>query len=198
MTTDDRPRTPPAQELTDLLRAWEKGDPTAPDRLFSAVYGELRRLAASHLRRERSGHSLQPTALVHEVYLRLAGGQPRFEDRAHFFRVAARAMRRVLVDRARRRNARKRGQRPTLVTIDAALTTPVGGTDVLRVDEALTDLSTLDPRQSQIVELRFFGGLSIEETAEVLDLSAATVKRDWSTAKAWIARYLISETSSEP
>lgn len=183
-----------AAEITAMLRAWQEGDGAAAERLFGAVYSDLRRLAASHLRRERSGHSLQPTALVNELYLRLAGARPRFEDRGHFFRVAARAMRRILVDHARRRGAAKRGERTRVQTIDAALGVQANpNVDVLRVDEALTDLAALDPRQGQVVELRFFAGLSIEETAAVLELSPATIKRDWTTAKAWIGRYLVDE-----
>lgn len=190
-----RPRggaAPVQTEVTRLLRAWGGGDVEARDRVFAAVYGELRRLAASYLRRERSGHSLQPTTLVHEAFLKLAGARADWQDRAHFFGVAARAMRRILVDHARRRRAGKRGRGAVQITLDEAVgLLPARDLDVVRVDEALKDLAALDPRQEQVVELRFFGGLSVEETAAALALSPATVKRDWTTAKAWIARYLL-------
>ena len=154
------------------------------------VYGELRRLARHYLSRERSDHTLQCTALVHEAYVRLAGGNPPdWKDRAHFFGVAARLMRQVLVDHARAHRAAKRGGGAPRLTLDEEL---IGAgsadLDVLALDDALTDLAAVSPQQSQIVELRFFSGLTIEETSEVLGVSPATVKRSWTTARAWLFR----------
>jgi RNA polymerase sigma factor (TIGR02999 family) len=168
------------------------------DELLPLVYDELRRQAARFLRAQAPGHTLQPTALVHEVYLRLVD-QPtvEWEGRTHFFGVAARAMRSVLVDHARARHAAKRGGRARAVTLGAAHGI-AGGTadaevDVLALDEALTRLAALDPRQTQVVELRYFGGLSIEETAHVLGVSGATVERDWKTARLWLRRELSAD-----
>lgn len=162
------------------------------ERLFPVVYEELRRLAAAVLRRERPGHTLQPTALVHEAFLRLADvPQHRWRDRQHFVAVAARAMRRVLVDHARGRQALKRGVdlRIPIDDIDVA-SAPPGGIDLVALDEALATLASLDPRQARIVELRFFGGLTVEETALVIGASERTVKRDWQMARAWLRREL--------
>jgi RNA polymerase sigma-70 factor (ECF subfamily) len=184
--------------LTALLQAWGNGDLEARDRLLPIVYEELRREAARHLRHERAGHTLQPTALVHEVYLRLAG--PRripWRSRAEFFAAAAQAMRRILVDHARRRASVKRAGDWTRVTLEDNVA--VDGTrelDLLALDDALDRLSELDPRHGRIVELRFFGGLSVAETASVLNVSPATVKRDWSLARAWLHRHLEAATAA--
>jgi RNA polymerase sigma factor (TIGR02999 family) len=161
------------------------------DDLMPAVYAELKRIAAAYLRRERPGHTLQPTALVNEAYVRLAGQHPRFQNRAHFCAIAANAMRQILVERARARNARKRGGGAARVTLDEAMAPAPGPpVDLDALDEALTRLAALDAQQARIVELRFFGGLSVEETADVLGISPATVKRHWSVARAWLAREL--------
>lgn len=160
--------------------------------LVPLVYGELRQLAARQLRNERPDHTLSPTSLVHEAFLRLTGSAPiSWESRSHFFRVAAQAMRRILVDHARRRSAQKRG-RQHQVTLDSALEESLSQSteDVIGVDEALSRLALLDERQARVVELRYFGGFSIEETAEVLGTSPATVKRDWMVARAWLQREL--------
>ena len=161
------------------------------DALFPVVYDELRRLAERHLRRERPGHTLQPTALVHEAYLRLTEARRiDWSDRAAFFGAAATTMRRILVNHARDRGAQKRGGGAAPRPLDEALDVPTDAPDdaLLAVDEALTALAALDPRQARVVELRYFAGLSVEETAEVLGVSPATVKREWSTAKAWLRR----------
>ena len=175
-------------ELTQMLIDWSSGDKTALDRLIPRVYDEMRRLARSYLRRERKEHTLQTTALVHEAYLKLIDQRRvNWENRAQFFGIAAQAMRRILVDHARSHEAAKRGGGAYKVEIEEAFALP-GQKDVnlIALDEALTELSKLDPQQSRIVELRFFGGLSIEETASVIGVSPATVKRDWTMAKAWL------------
>lgn len=181
-------REPQAEAVTALLAAWGRGDEDARDRLLPIVYAELRRRAAAYLRRERPGHTLQPTALVHEVYLRLVGQQGiPWQNRAQFFGVAAGMMRRILVDHARGRRAGKRGGGAFHASWEDDVVTPQGDqVDIAAVDDALNDLARLDPRQSQIVELRYFGGLSIEETADVLKISPATVKREWTVARAWL------------
>jgi RNA polymerase sigma factor (TIGR02999 family) len=180
---------PPAGSVTALLKDWSGGDGHALERLIPLVYSELRRLAASYLRRERADHTLQPTALVHEAYLRLVD-QKRvdWQSRAHFFGIAAQMMRRVLVDHARRRQAAKRGSRTYRISIAEDLPGAERDPELLSLDEALRGLEALDPRQARVVELRFFGGLSVEETAELLGVSPATVKREWQTARAWLAR----------
>ena len=177
-------------EVTLMLIKWSDGERDALDRLIPLVYGELRGLASRALRRERRDHTLQPTALVHEAYLRLIDQRNvNWQNRAHFFAIAAQAMRRIVVDHARRHNALKRGGDDLKVELEAAMLLPAkSDVDVVRLDEALSALNELDPQQSRIVELRFFGGLSIEETAEVIGISPATVKRDWSMAKAWLHR----------
>lgn len=175
-------------EVTALLRAWSDGDTSARDRLMPLVYGELRRRAAAYLRRERRGDTLQPTALVHEAYLRLVDQRRMvWQNRAQFFGVAAEMMRRILVDRARARRTGKRSGQWSRVTLDHArvATDPID-VDVLDLDAALTRLAAFDPRMSRIAELRFFGGLSLKESAEVLDVSPATVERDWQVARAWL------------
>ena len=183
------------KNVTGLLRRWREGDGQALEELMPLVYGELRRLAARYLRLERSDHTLQPTALVHEAYLRLVGQKNvAWQNRAHFFGLAAQLMRRILVDHARRRAAVKRDAAPTRI----ALEPPAPGQEadrepeILALHEALTGLERLDARQAQIVELRFFGGLSVEETAEAAGVSTATVKREWRTARAWLRRELDS------
>lgn len=181
-----------ASEITRLLRAWAGGDREALDRLAPLVYRELHRLARHYMRGERPGHTLQTTALVNEAFLRLVDvGGVRWQDRAHFFAVSAQMMRRILVDAARARGAAKRGRAAVQVTLDeAAAVTPARDAELLALDEALTDLSRLDPRKGRVVELRFFGGLSVEETAEVLKISPQSVMRDWRLARAWLMREL--------
>jgi RNA polymerase sigma factor (TIGR02999 family) len=178
-------------EVTDLLRAWSDGDPSARDRLMPLVYDELRRRAAARLRRERA-ETLQPTALVHEAYLRLVEQRrPDWKNRLQFFGVASEIMRRILVDRARARRADKRSGRWRRVTLDPALAAAAArDVDVLDLDAALRELAAFDPRKSRIAELRFFGGLSLRETGESLGLSLATVERDWQVAKAWLFKAL--------
>ena len=183
------PRGDP-KPVTDLLLAWSGGDERARDELVGAVYAELRRRAGAYLRHERPGHTLQPTALVHEVYLRLVDQKSvRWESRSQFFGLAAQLMRRILVDHARARSAGKRGGGLMPVTFDEEVAGRAG-VDVAALDDALLALAALDARQGRVVELRYFGGLSIEETAEVLGLSAATVKREWTMARAWLHREL--------
>ena len=179
-------------DATELLRAWSEGDEAALHELVPLVERELHRLARAYMRRERKGHTLQATALVNEVFLRLAQApSPRWQDRAHFIGIAARLMRRVLVDHARSRGYRKRGGDVQRVPLDGALlTTPERSLDVLAVDRALEAFAKIDSRKSQVVELRFFGGLNVEETADVLGISVETVKRDWRVAKLWLSREL--------
>ncbi len=175
------------EELAALAAGAASGDALAVERLSSLLYDELRALAERYMRRERSNHTLQPTALVHEAYLRLIGTGIAFQNRAHFLALAARTMRRVLLDHARRRAATKRGggvERVTLADVAAADSRTL---DLIAVDAALERLAQIEPRQAQVVELRFFGGLEIEEAAEVLGVSKATVKRDWRFARAWLA-----------
>lgn len=183
--------TPPEQPVTELLIRWRAGDREALKVLVPLVYQELRGMAHGLLRAERTGHTLQSTALVHEAYLKLVKqGPPEVQNRAHFFAVAARLMRQILVDYARGHGAAKRGA-AYRVELEEGLETPEKqAVDVVVLDDALNELSQRDPQQGNIVELRFFGGLTLEETAEVLEISASTVKRDWRLAKAWIAREL--------
>jgi len=177
--------------VTGLLRAWSGGDQEARDELLPLIYGELRRRAAAHLRRERRGHSFQPTALVHEAYLRLVEQKVPWQNRAHFFGLASEMMRRILVDHARGRKRGKRSGAWTRVELDEAVAiSEQRDIDLVFLDQALHELSELDPRHGRIVELRFFGGLTLEETAEVLGISPATVKRDWSLARTWLYRRL--------
>lgn len=181
-----------SHEVTRLLQAWSEGDTGARDRLMPLVYQELRRRAAAHLRRERRDHTFQPTALVHEAYLRLVDQRrAAWQNRAQFFAVASQMMRRILVDRARARRMAKRSGRWARVTLDEAVkAAPPVDLDVLDLDAALTRLAEFDQRKSQIAELRFFGGLSLEETGEALGLSVATVERDWQAARAWLFKTL--------
>jgi RNA polymerase sigma factor (TIGR02999 family) len=177
--------SPPLESVTLLLQAWSQGDAEAGRRLVPLVYGELRRRAASYLRRERAEHTLQPTALVHEAYLRLVGYQAPWRTRSQFFGVASNLMRQILVDHARRRRAAKRDA--VRVALDeAAAPAAEREVDLVRLDDALSELSALDARQGRVVELRYFGGLTLEEAAEVLGVSVATVKRDWTLARAWL------------
>jgi RNA polymerase sigma-70 factor, ECF subfamily len=187
--------TPSPQEVTQLLLAWSQGDQSALDQLIPMVHAELHRLAHRCMDRERVGHTLQTTALVNEAYLRLIdSSQVRWQNRAHFFAVAAQLMRRILVDFARSRHNLKRGGAAQRVSLDEALLLPQEpDPDLIALDEALNALAALDPRQARAVELRFFGGLSVEETAEVLQVSPETVHRDWRVAKAWLLRELDRE-----
>lgn len=182
---------PPSQnEVTQLLLDWGNGDKAALDKLVPVVYQELRRLAGYYMRRERPGHTLQTSALVNEVYMRLVDyRQMRWQSRAHFFAVAAQAMRRILVEHARKRHVAKRGGGAVQVSFDEAATvSEKQAADLIALDDALTSLEAIDPRKSRIVELRYIGGLNIEEAAEVLDISPATVQREWRAAKAWLYR----------
>jgi RNA polymerase sigma factor (TIGR02999 family) len=178
--------------MTSLLRRWSGGDSSARDELVPLVYQELRRLAHYHFRQERGGHTLQTTALVHEVYLRLCSrDDPQWEDRAHFFAVSARMMRRILVDHSRRRRAEKRGGLAVPLELDEALTIPLEQPlDLVALDGALEQLAAFDARKCQVVEIRFFVGLAAKEIALVLKTSEATVRRDWVIAKAWLFRRL--------
>jgi RNA polymerase sigma factor (TIGR02999 family) len=174
-------------DVTALLRAWSDGDLHARDQLMPVVYGELHRRAAAYLRRERRDHTLQPTALVHEAYLRLVDQRVAWKNRAQFLGVAAQMMRRVLVDHARRRKMAKRSGQWVRVTLDEGVAEmPAADVALLDLDAALSRLATFDLRKSQIAELRFFGGLSLEETGHVLGLSIATVERDWQAGRAWL------------
>ena len=179
------------QEVTKLLAAWSDGDEAALEQLVPIIHAELRRLAKHYLRRERPGHTLQTSALVNEAYLRLINWKTaRFESRAHFFGVSAQLMRRILVDFARRR-PRVQGESVRHVSLEEALTVSAEpDADLVALDEALGELSKLDPRKARIVELRFFGGLSVDETAEFLGISPATALREWNKAKAWLYREL--------
>ena len=183
-------------DVTDLLLSWRQGDAAAFDRLIPLVYEELRRVAGRRLRGESPGHSLQATALVHEVYLRLVDvDRMTMTSRAHFLGVAATLMRQILVDHARRQRADKRGGAATMLSLDeVSPAAPDPGVDVLALDEALNALSAIDPRQCRVVELRFFAGLTIDEAAEALEVSPATVEREWALAKAWLYRRLSSRT----
>jgi RNA polymerase sigma factor (TIGR02999 family) len=180
----------PKYELTQLLNAWSEGDRAALDELTPLVYEELRRLARRHMNRERKGHTLQTTALVNEAYLRLFNReQLHWQNRAHFFAIAAQLMRCILVDHARGQASQKRGGKPLKISLDeGAVIANERSSEVIALDEALKGLAAIDLRQSSIVELRFFGGLSVDETAEVLALSPATIKREWRSAKLWLHR----------
>jgi RNA polymerase sigma factor (TIGR02999 family) len=190
--------SPSPEDVTTLLAKYRDGDEEAMNALLPIIYDELRRIAGRRLRRERREHTLQPTALVHEAYIRLAD-QPnaRWENRAHFFACAARIMRNVLVDNARARRTDKRGGGLQPVTIDMAALVPAGiDPDLVALDEALRALEARDPVRSRVVELRYFGGLSIEEVAEVMRVSPPTVKRYWTTARAWLHRELSGRGSA--
>ena len=187
------------KDITRLLVAWGDGDEAALEELTPLVYQQLHRLAHHHLKHERPGHTLQTSALVNEAYLRLVDWKNvRWQNRAHFFAVSAQLMRRILVDFARSRRYGKRGGGvPALVLDEAALISSEKSTDLVALDEALASLSQLDARQSRVVELRFFGGLTVEETAEVLKVSAGTVRRDWSLARAWLRREMLQTVMSD-
>jgi RNA polymerase sigma factor (TIGR02999 family) len=187
--------TPSPGAVTELLRAWSDGDDDALERLMPLVEAELRRLARAYMRRERRGHTLQTTALVNEAFLKLTDARRvRWQDRAHFIGISARLMRRVLVDHARRRGYLKRGGDAQRVTLHEGLvTSPDPALDLVALDRALEALAKFDVRKSRVIELRFFGGLSVEETAEVLHVSADTIKRDWRLAKLWLLRELEGE-----
>jgi RNA polymerase sigma factor (TIGR02999 family) len=180
----------PPSEVTLLLQGWRNGDRNALDALLPLVYQELRRLAHFQLQRERQDHTLQTAALVHEAYLRLIGlNPPRWESRTHFFAIAAQLMRQILVDYARRHVAVKRGGGACKVSLEeATLVSKQKDVDVLSLDDALKALAKIDPRQSRVVELRFFAGLSLEEISEALEIAPATVQRDWTAARAWLHR----------
>ena len=179
-------------EITKLLHNWQGGDRAALDALVPVVYKELHRLAHCELRKERPDHTLQSAALVHEAYFRLLGqNPPQWESRTHFFAIAAQLMRQILVDYARRRRASKRGSGVCMLTLEDAVALPQRkdkDVDVIALDDALNTLAELDPRQSRVVELRFFAGLSLEETSEVMGIATATVQRDWTAARAWLHR----------
>ena len=179
-----------ANEITKLLHGWQGGDRAALDALVPVVYKELRRLAHYELRKERPDHTLQSAALVHEAYFRLVGQDlPQWESRTHFFAIAAQLMRQILVDYARRRRASKRGSGACILTLDDAMILPQRkDVDVVAIDDALHALAEVDPRQSRVVELRFFAGLSLEEISEVMGIATATVQRDWTAARAWLHR----------
>ena len=185
----------PPGHVTQLLLAWSSGDRRALEDLVPVVYGELRRIAGRYLRHERPDHTLQPTALVHEAYLKLIDQQrARWQNRAQFLGVAAQLMRRILVDHARTHAAAKRGGGVTpIALVDAAGALPARGIDVIALDEAVTRLTATYPDQGRLVELRFFGGLTIEETGEAMGLSPATVKRQWTVARAWLLASLDRE-----
>ena len=185
------------EQVTALLLAWNQGDETALDKLMPLIYDELRRLAHRYMSGERAGHTLQTTALVNEAYLRLIETRHvDWQSRAQFFAISAQLMRRVLVDFVRARSYQKRGGGAAHVELDEALNVAIErGAELIALDDALTALAALDPRAGRIVELRFFGGLSVEETAEVLKISPKTVKRDWNWAKAWLARELSGDKS---
>jgi RNA polymerase sigma factor (TIGR02999 family) len=183
------------EEITRILQALSTGDEEAPERLMPLVYDELRRLASGYMRRERSGHTLQATALVHEAYMRLVDQtQIDWKGRAHFFSIAARLMRQILVDHARERNAAKRGGGVTKLALDEAISFAAENEiDLIALNDALNSLAALDSQQARIVELRFFGGLTIQDAAEVLKISPATVKREWGLAKAWLRREIVKD-----
>jgi RNA polymerase sigma factor (TIGR02999 family) len=182
--------TAPSPEITRLLRAWGGGDRAALDQLAPLVYQELHRMAHRHMQREQPGHTLQTSALVNEAYLRLVDAKDiRWQDRAHFFAVSAQMMRRILVDAAKARLAGKRGGQSPHVNLNEAIdAVPARPGDLVALDEALDALAEVDPRKARVVELRFFGGMGVEETAEVLEISPQSVMRDWKLAKAWLMR----------
>jgi RNA polymerase sigma-70 factor (ECF subfamily) len=183
------------QEITQLLLSWNKGDKSALDQLIPLVYPELRRLARIYMGRENSAHTLQTSALINEAYLRLVNQQQlEWQDRAHFFAVSAQIMRHILVDHARRYRCRKRGRGTEHLPLDdMAVVCDERAADLVALDDALNQLASIDARKSQIVELRFFGGLTVEETAEVMKLAPITIMREWRAAKAWLGREVAGE-----
>jgi RNA polymerase sigma factor (TIGR02999 family) len=189
--------TKPLSDVTKLLEAWNAGDQSALERLVPLVYGELRRVARNHLRREARGHTLQPTALVNEVYMRLVQiKRMTWHDRAHFFALCSRLMRQILVDAARARRFAKRGGGAVRVALDESRFPSDASTDAVALDDALKALEKIDSRKSRVVELRFFAGLSVEETAAVLEVSTDTISRDWKFAKTWLLRELRDGSST--
>jgi len=196
METVARGNDPPAADISGILRAWSDGDQRALEKLTPVVYSELRSLARRYMRRERPGHSLQTSALVNEAYMRLVDyKRMQWQDRAHFFAVSAQVMRRILVEHARRHNLKRGGDVQHVSLEQAAI---IGGDqdmDLVALDHALNALGQIDPRKMRVIEMRFFGGLSVEETAEVLKVSAITVKREWRAARAWLYRELSGATS---
>ena len=191
---------PDTGAVTHLLRAWSEGDGSAADRLFALVYEELRHRAAIHLRKERTDHTLQPTALVHEAYLRFVGQRPMtWQNRGHFYGIASRVMRRILVEHARSRQAAKRPPPQQRATFDEhVVPAPRLNAEVLFIDEALTELFREDARQAQIVEMRYFGGLTEHEVARALNISRATVTREWQSARAWLYKSLTRSLDGTP
>ncbi len=193
---EDDVKAPPGGEVSGLLQAWSDGDQGALDRLTPIVYEELRRLARRYLKGERAGHSLQTTALVNEAYMRLVDyKRMQWQNRAHFFAVSAQLMRRILVEHARRHNLKRGGGVRHVSLEEVAMVGGKRAANLVALDVAMNELARVDPRKVQVVEMRFFGGLSVEETAEVLKVSPITVMRDWSTAKAWLYRELTGGTS---
>ena len=188
---------PSTHEITQLLGAWSAGDENALEKLMPLVYDELHRLAQAYMGRERPGHTLQTTALVHEAYLRLIdSGRAGLQDRSHFFALCAKLMRRILVDWARARLSLKRGGDVQVLDLEESLVvSPHASSELVALDDALKALEAFDPRKAQVIELRFFGGLSVDETAEVLKVSVETVARDWKLAKSWLRRELDRGTS---
>jgi RNA polymerase sigma factor (TIGR02999 family) len=188
-----------SRDVTRLLILWSGGDKDAFDKLLPIVYRSLQKIARRHLNRERSSHTLQTTALVHEAYIKMVDqNSVHWKNRSHFFAIASQAMRRILIDHARKQTAEKRGgeeQKLSLEDINAALVGP--GKNLLDLDEALIELEKVDPQQSRIIELRYFGGLTVEETAEILQISPRTVAREWAMARAWLYSYLTSEKISK-
>jgi RNA polymerase sigma-70 factor, ECF subfamily len=196
MPNQPKPDKAAVGEITQLLRAWSAGDQSALERLTPIVYDELHRLAGRYMRCERPGHSLQTTALVNEAYMRLVDyNRMEWQDRAHFFAVSAQLIRRILVEHARRHNLRRGGGVQRVSLEEAAVVGGRRSADLVALDDAMNSLARIDPRKVQVVEMRFFGGLSVEETAEVLKVSTVTVMRDWSTAKAWLYRDLAGGSS---
>ena len=191
--------TPSTQEVTQLLLAWREGDEDALEKLIPLVHKEMRRMAQRYMAGQRADHTLQATALVNEAYMRLVGfGQVRWQDRAHFLGVSAQLMRRILVDSARKRGSLKRGGADQRMTFDEGLVlSPEKEGDLIELDEALRELAEFDERKSKVVELRFFGGLGVKETAEVLQVSPGTVMRDWKLAKLWLLRKMSQETPED-
>ncbi|MGO8818543.1 MAG: sigma-70 family RNA polymerase sigma factor [Terriglobia bacterium] len=189
----------PVHDITQLLQAWSAGDERALDKLIPLVYRELHRMAQRYMAHQSPGHTLQTTALVNEAYLRLVdAGKMNFQNRAHFFGVSAQVMRSILVDFARRQGSQKRGGEVQRVALEESMVVyGERGADLVALDDALRALAAIDPRRSRVVELRFFGGLSVEETAEVLRVSAETVLRDWKVAKAWLGREMSGEKRDE-
>jgi RNA polymerase sigma-70 factor (ECF subfamily) len=195
----EQPGKSAGDDVSALLRDWTEGDQTALDKLTPIVYDELHRLARHYMNRERAGHSLQTTALVHEAYTRLVDyDRMQWQNRAHFFAVSAQLMRRILVDHARRHNLKRGGGVQHIALDQAVVTGDDQNVDLVALDVALNALAQLDPRKMQVVEMRYFGGLSVEETAEVLKISPVTVKRDWRAARNWLYRELTGATADGP